>query len=500
MAAQKERIRRLNQNPVQETGSYVVYWMQAYRRFHSNHAFDYAVQLAKSQKKELVVYEGLRLDYPWNSKRIHKFILEGMIENRSEAEKLGINYWCYVEDKHNPARGILREIAKRASTIVTDDFPCFIIPEQSEKLAKNVNCAMLIVDGNSIIPFSEFEKFASAARILRTWIHKKFPKYYHNFAKQKYQKRDLEGLNKGTLPPFQTFSKKNEDLNEYLQGFPFENDVEPNPTVTGGRKAAVAILNDFLKNKIEFYLEGRSNPNPFSKTPVSGLSPYLHFGYISAEEIVQAVIQKVSPEGLDPEAMSHKKAGDRDTFYTSHLASNHFLDELITWRDIGYLFFFKNPGFRIGLSSLPDWVKKNLEAHKKDKREYVYSRDDWENANTHDELWNSAQKELKITGRMHNYMRMLWGKKVIEWSKSYEDAFDTLEYLNNKYAYDGRNPNSYTGILWCFGLFDRPWFPERNVFGNLRFMSSDSTRKKFKLNAYLEWVKQLEGSDTNLFS
>ena len=151
------------------------------------------------------------------------------------------------------------------------------------------------------------------------------------------------------------------------------------------------------------------------------------------------------------------------------------------------------------LADLPDWVNKNFSKHHLDSREFIYSRNEFEEAKTHDELWNAAQKELKITGRMHNYMRMLWGKKVIEWSKSYEDAFDTLEYLNNKYAYDGRNPNSYTGILWCFGLFDRPWFPERNVLGNIRYMSSDSTRKKFKIKSYLDYVTSLETNLDRLF-
>jgi deoxyribodipyrimidine photo-lyase len=490
MPTPKERIRRLNNHPVQETGTYVLYWMQANRRLSSNHSLDYALQLAKSQKKELVVYEGLRKDYPWNSYRIHKFILEGMIENREEAKRLGINYWCFVESETQPSKGILRKIAKNATTIVTDDFPCFIIPEQSKKLSANVECALLAVDGNSIIPFSLFERFASAARILRLWIHKKFPEYFSKFAKVNYTKRDFVGMHQGSKAPFENFNLELSELDDFLRKFKFEHDVQPYAQAKGGRKEALKLLGEFLQNKMNFYIEERSKPNDFEHSAVSGLSPYLHFGFISAEEIVQKVLDHTS---WNPESLSHKKPGDRENFYTDSPAANHFLDELITWRDMGYLYFFKSPGFNINLDALPDWVKKNLENHRLDKRDYVYTLEQWEEAKTHDELWNAAQNELKITGRMHNYMRMLWGKKVIEWSASYEDAFNTLEHLNNKYAYDGRNPNSYTGILWCFGLFDRPWFPERNVFGNVRYMSSDSTRKKFKMQAYLDFIANTKG-------
>jgi len=499
MNTPKERIRRWNQKPVREDGQYVLYWIQTNRRLSSNHSLDYAVQLAKSQNKELVVYEGLKKNYPWSSSRIHKFILETMIDNRIEAKRIGLNYWSFVEDENNHGKGILKKISEKASVVITDDFPCFIIPEQSEKLASKIDCAMLAVDGNSIIPFSQYEKFASAARILRIWVHKKFPEFFVKFAKRKYEDLELSPLNFNSQPPFKNFDLDKSLLEMFLKKIKFEADVPPNPHIIGGREEALNLLEKFLASKISQYAEGRSNPNSFENTPVSGLSPYLHFGNLSAEEIFLSVIERVEKNGWDIESLSHKKVGDRENFFTSVPAANHFLDELIVWRDIGYLYFFKKPGFRINLSELPDWVKKNFQIHAKDKREYTYSLEEFENANTHDELWNAAQNELKICGRMHNYMRMLWGKKVIEWSQTYEEAFDTLEYLNNKYAYDGRNPNSYTGILWCFGLFDRPWFPERNVLGNVRYMSSDSTRKKFKMNDYLKYVDSLQGKSDSLF-
>nr|MBP7284907.1 deoxyribodipyrimidine photolyase [Leptospiraceae bacterium] len=206
-----------------------------------------------------------------------------------------------------------------------------------------------------------------------------------------------------------------------------------------------------------------------------------------------------SKETWAPDKLNMDAKGDKDLFFGKNLSLNSYFDELLTWRDIGYLLFWKKKEFHKDLRVLPEWIQKILVSHSKDKRDYLYTRKEFEAAKTHDPLWNAAQKELVITGRMHNYMRMLWGKKVIEWSKTYKEAFETLEEFNNKYAYDGRNPNSYTGILWCFGLFDRPWFPERNVHGNLRYMSSDSTKKKFKMSEYLEYVAKLEHKQESLF-
>ncbi|MCT8334925.1 deoxyribodipyrimidine photolyase [Leptospira sp. 85282-16] len=493
----EERIRNCNQKPFTNHGKYILYWMQAYRRFDSNHAFFYAYSLAKKYNKELIVYEGLRADYPWNSKRIHKFILEGMYDNQTRADELGINYWPFVESKFNPAKGILKEISKDAVAIVTDDFPCFIIPEQITKLASKVNCPLFAVDSNSLLPLSRFEKEASAARILRIWIHKEFLKGFPKFTKQTWEKKDMEGLHQNSKPPKGFGLPK--DLDSLLNTFDFKENVSPAKGVKGGRNEALRILKSFVSKKLADYETGRSNPNPPELTATSGLSPYLHFGYIGIEEIFWSVLETSSKGKWNPERISHQKPGDREHFYSKSTSANHFLDELITWRDIGYLFFWKNKPSSINLENLPDWVKSNFKKHKSDTREYLYTLEQFESAKTHDELWNAAQIELIKTGKMHNYMRMLWGKKVIEWTNTYEEAFQILEHLNNKYAYDGRNPNSYTGILWCFGLFDRPWFPERNVFGNVRFMSSDSTKKKFKMKSYLEYIGELSGTSDSLF-
>jgi len=187
-----------------------------------------------------------------------------------------------------------------------------------------------------------------------------------------------------------------------------------------------------------------------------------------------------------------RMVGRRSGFYTRNADVDAFLDEAITWRDLGYQWHWARRLDTESLArALPAWALKTLARHADDEREYLYTAEEWEAGATHDPLWNAAQRELALTGTIHNYLRMLRGKKVIEWSRTPEEAYRTLVHLNNKYALDGRDPNSWSGILWCFGLFDRPWAPERPVLGQVRYMSSANTAKKFRLAPYLAYVERL---------
>jgi deoxyribodipyrimidine photo-lyase len=494
---QENRVRRVNQKPEFKNGKYILYWMQAYRRLDWNHSLDFAIHKSIEMKKPLVIYEGLRMDYKWNSSRIHKFILDGIIDNESRAKKLGIHYWPFVETKENSAKGILRSITKDACLVVTDDFPAFIIPDQIERANQFLECAFFAVDSNCMIPLGLYGEVASAARILRYRVHKLFAQSYVHRANPSPNFQEI--VNAKLSPPFRVFHSSQKQLESVLQNIDFSNSVLPVKDVIGGTTEAKKLLKSFLEKSLTHYGDLRSNPNPPENTPSSFLSPYLHFGHISVEEIVTEVLNFGMKKKWTPDLLNSSFSGKRESFFHKEKFVNSFLDELITWRDVGYLLFWKKKEFSKDLEVLPDWIKDNYKKHAKDSREYLYTLEEFENAKTHDPLWNAAQLELIHTGRMHNYMRMLWGKKVIEWSATYKEAFDTLEYLNNKYAYDGRNPNSYTGILWCFGLFDRPWFPERNVFGTVRYMSSDSTKKKFKMDSYLQYIKKLSNKEKNLF-
>ena len=466
----QKRVRDTNQKPVLETKKYVLYWIQAYRRFESNHALDYAIFIAKQLNKELVVYEGLRMDYRWNSKRFHKFILEGMCDNRHTSEKIGINYWAYVETPDNPAKGLLRKISEKACIVVTDDFPSFIIPEQIKNLSDKIDCKLVAVDSNGIIPISLYGEHASAARVLRPRIHKLFPEAYIHRANEKISKKDLVSVEKPSKPPFKEFKATKEEIDKTLSKISFLNQIEPVGDMIGGTKEALRKLEFFLKNNLNLYGDNRSNPHSPKLTPASAMSPYLHFGHISVETIVSRCLNFNQNEVWAPDKINMDSKGDKDVFFGKNPSLNSYFDELLTWRDIGYLLFWPKKEFHKDLRILPEWIQKILQKHSADKRDYLYTRKEFQAAKTHDPLWNAAQKELVITGRMHNYMRMLWGKKVIEWSRTYKEAFDTLEEFNNLYAYDGRNPNSYTGILWCFGLFE-----------------------------YLEYIAKLENKQNDLF-
>jgi deoxyribodipyrimidine photo-lyase len=480
------RLRRLNAARTNPRGEYVLYWMQIYRRLESNHALDYALACAAELGKPLVVFEGLRLDYPWASRRLHRFVLEGMRANAAAAQRLGLNYWPFVETPAASGRALLKPMAARASVVVTDDFPCFVVPRHSEALARAVDVPVFAVDSNSLVPLGLLGAPAAAAAHLRPRIHKAIAEAWPH--------RAARGLELGELAsrrvdaPFETWSAR--EIDSFLASLPLDPSVPPVASTPGGSVAARERLQAFLNKRLRGYAEGRSQPMPLEMGHASGLSPYLHFGQISIEEVVESVL-RASGDWTPAELRVHAR-GKREGFFCDDADVNAFLDEAITWRDLGFHWHWKRRADIESLeSALPKWALGTLLAHARDPRAYRYSPEEWEAGLTHDPLWNAAQRELVTTGTIHNYLRMLWGKKVIEWSESPSQAFETLAHLNNKYALDGRDPNSYTGILWCFGLFDRPWPGERKVLGTIRYMSSENTARKFDLKPYLRYVESL---------
>ncbi|MBL8796130.1 MAG: deoxyribodipyrimidine photolyase [Planctomycetia bacterium] len=479
------RVRRANAAPVRTDGDYVLYWMQLYRRLSHNHALDCAAQWAARLGKSLVVYEGLKLGYPWASQRLHQFILEGMRDNAAAAKKLGLNYWPFVETPAQPGRGLLRKLAERACAIVTDDFPCFIVPEQTAALAAQCAVPVVAVDGNCVIPLALLGEPVSAAAHLRHRLHRGFLAAWQHRATAK--PRYPTAVLKRVEPPFDLWST--DDSNAFIKSLPLDASVPPVSGRVGGSMAARKCLRQFIRQRLAGYAERRSSPAPPEAGHGSGLSPYLHFGHISIEEVVAQVLATVdwTPDDLDPRCR-----GKREGFYCRDADVNAFLDEALTWRDVGFHWHWHRRQDTATLEqALPAWALATLRKHASDRREHLYTLDEWESGQTHDPLWNAAQRELVATGQIHNYLRMLWGKKVLEWSATPDEAYRTLVHLNNKYALDGRNPNSWTGILWCFGLFDRPWPPERPVLGTVRYMSSENTAKKFRLGNYLAYVEGL---------
>jgi deoxyribodipyrimidine photo-lyase len=480
------RLRRLNTARTAAGAEYVLYWMQAARRLAHNHALDYALACARELGRPLVVYEGLRVDYPWASRRLHRFVLEGMQANAARAAALGLQYWPFVETRRGEGRGLLRSLAARACLVVTDDFPAFIVPAQSEALARAVTVPVFAVDSNGVVPLALLGATVSAAAHLRPRIHKAFAEAWAHRAQSR--PRIPEAARQPVSTPFELW--RAQDVGALVDTLPLDPGVPPVPETPGGTKAARARLREFVKRRLPGYAEGRSRPCSPAAGHASGLSPYLHFGHISIEEVVEAVLATTGE--WSPSELRLPSRGKREGFFCDDADVNSFLDEAITWRDLGHHWHRSRADDASSLErALPAWALETLGAHAADPRRHLYTGEELENGLTHDPLWNAAQRELVATGTIHNYLRMLWGKKVIEWSRSPAEAYRTLEHLNNKYALDGRDPNSYTGILWCFGLFDRPWPPERRVFGSVRYMSSENTARKFRLADYYAFVEAL---------
>jgi len=232
----------------------------------------------------------------------------------------------------------------------------------------------------------------------------------------------------------------------------------------GGVSEAKKRLEKFIENKLQDYPKLRNDPTVDYQ---SNLSPYLHFG-------------QISPIHIASEILSAKSATE---------AKEAYLEELILRRELAANYVQYNNDYD-AFKGLPEWAKRSLHNHTKDPRKYLYNLEELENAQTHDPYWNAAQNEMRLTGKMHGYMRMYWGKKIIEWTATPEIAFKTALQLNNKYELDGRDPNGFAGVSWCFGKHDRPW-GERPIFGNVRYMNDNGLRRKFDADKYVENVKHL---------
>lgn len=456
-----ERVRLLNEKTANNDGKYVLYWMQMYKRTSHNHALNFAIEEANKRKLPLLVYEGLKYYYPWANDRLHTFILEGVIGKKEAFAKRGISYIFYLQKDKNSPKDTIARLAKDAALIVTDDFPCFIVPEHNRRVAQKAEIPVYVVDSNGIIPMSRFEKEEYAAYTIRPKIKRMLPEYLVPF-----QEKELIVKNTNLKVDCHETIVTNENIAELVSKCDIDHSVKSSPVYHGGEDTGKARLKYFAENLLANYATTRNKPNIDGS---SRLSAYLHFGFLSVNQIVEKIYkQKEIPKE------------SRDAF----------LEELIVRRELSYNFTRFNPQYD-SLESLPNWAKETMRKHANDQREKIYSLEELESAQTHDPLWNAAQNEMLNTGEMHNYIRMLWGKNVIGWSRSYEEAFATLEHLNNKYCLDGRNPNSYAGILWCFGKHDRPWF-DRPVFGTIRYMASQSTGKKFDSKAYIESINKMK--------
>lgn len=450
-AGMTDRVTRLNQVG-EASGDFVLYWMQQSQRAVWNQALEYAVERANDLDLPLVVCFGLT-SYPDANLRHYTFMLEGLEETAAALKKRSIQFVLRLGD---PAEVAL-EIGQRAALIVCDRGYLRVQKQWRSALVAKAKCPVVQVECDVIVPVDVASaKQEFAARTLRPKVLKTFENYLEQPSTASLRKSSL-GLR-----------LKGERVNVgILHELKLDASV---PAVTqffhGGTKAAVKIFENFLSTKFGDYREHRNQPQT---SDVSHMSKYLHFG-------------QISPAWLAREARRQKSAGSENI--------RSFIDELLVRRELTMNFCNQNEHYDQWVA-IPEWARQSLAKHARDRREHTYTRAELEAGATYDPYWNAAMREMRVSGYMHNYMRMYWGKKILEWSPTPEGAHATALAINNKYFLDGRDANSFANIGWLFGLHDRPW-PERKVFGKVRYMNAAGLERKCDIRAYVAQVNALE--------
>ncbi len=452
-----DRIVLVNAAAERPRGDYVLYWMTAARRARASAALERAVGHAARFKRPLLVLEAIDVTHPWACDRFHRFVLDGMADNAAAFAARGVLHHAYVEPSARAGRGLVAALAARACVVVADDAPIPFLEHRVMAAAASVDVRMEAVDGVGIVPTRRGGKAFSTARQMRGLIQKTMPRLMDELVLDdplaRLPQTGPAELPRGVLARWPSATS--------IDALPIDHEVGVVPT-RGGSVAAHARLRAFVDGDLPRYGEQRGAPD---KEATSGLSPYLHFGHLSTAEVLRAVIERDGPPM--PAA---------ETFLGLSPSTESFLDELLTWRELAHngARFIPAPS---SYASLPGWARATLAEHAKDPRPAVYDHDTLARGVTDDDVWNTAQRQLLATGAIHNALRMLWGKKILEWSASPGDALATLFALNDRYALDGRDPNSVANICWVLGRYDRPW-PPRPIFGAVRSMSSSRTAKK----------------------
>jgi deoxyribodipyrimidine photo-lyase len=468
--------------------------MIAARRLEDNFGLQQACWWARELDLPLLIFEPLRAGYPWASDRLHAFVLEGMAEHRAVAAAAGVTYYPYVEPKPGAGKGLLAQLAGDAAVVVTDDYPTFFLPRMVAAAAQAIDCRFEAVDSNGLMPMRATDTVYPTAYAFRRYLQKALVSQLAQMplraplAALVDDRRPGSGGSVSRPAPIRTEIRKRwpsatdallTASTDELAALPIDHTVTPSPVLRGGATAAHARLTHFLAHGLPKYHEERSQPDADA---ASGLSPWLHFGHLASHRVFDAVVTQA---GWTTRKIAGQASGKREGWWGAPPAVEAFLDELVTWREVGFNFAALRPDHD-RYESLPDWARASLEAHASDRREHLYSLEEFDRAETHDPVWNAAQRQIVREGRMHNYLRMLWGKKILQWTRTPQEALAVMIQLNNRYGLDGRDPNSYSGIFWVLGRYDRPWAPRREVFGVIRYMSSDSTLKKLRMKRYLQ--------------
>ncbi len=476
-------------------GEFILYWMTSARRSKRNFALQEAIREGNESQKPVVVVEALSLEHRWANDRSHTFVLQGMLDNREAFQSSNVTYIPYVETQRGEGKGLLSSFVKRAHLLFIDDYPTYLPKIITQKSIELATCQVRVVDSNGIIPMRLSERPFKTAYAFRRYMQKQIveqllnpPKEYplHEAAKLPILGSEVinEIFNSSNTPqtPFEFIWRVAESGpvgRDALKVLAIDHSVEPIFSKRGGSRTAKKILHEFIQLLLPSYFEDRNKPNMHG---TSGLSPWLHFGHVSSFE---AVLQVLDKENWDPSMIQLPHNGRREGWWNLSKSAEGFLDQIITWRELGFIFAHNVPEHD-QWESIPEWAQNSLMSHIDDPRVPGYTFADIEQAKTDDELWNAAQNQLLREGIIQNYMRMLWGKKILQWAPDPQTAARWMIHLNDKWALDGRDPNSYTGVFWVLGRHDRAWGPEREIFGKVRYMTSDSTKRKYRTQPYIE--------------
>ncbi len=446
----KERVRMLNdksrgQGPI-------LYWMSRDQRAKDNWALLHAQELALDMKVPLGVIFCLAPDFLQATIRSYDFMLRGLEETEMNLAKKNIPFLLVTGSPEEEIPRYVREF--KAGSLVTDFDPLKIKRRWKERSLPKLSVPVYEADSHNVIPcWMASPKQEFAAYTFRPKVKKNLQDFLEPFPLLKRH-------------PVVWKSKANPaDWTAAWKSLKVDKSVPAVDWIKPGEDAARKMLRHFIGRKLAGYATHRNDPNCDA---LSNLSPYLHFGQISAQRIALEVREAGVP------------AEDREAFQ----------EELIVRRELADNYCFYNKDYD-NFRGFPDWAKKTLDEHRRDKREYIYTLRQFENGLTHDRLWNAAQMEMVKKGKMHGYMRMYWAKKILEWTGRPEEAHKIAVTLNDKYELDGRDPNGYTGIAWSIGgVHDRAWF-SRPVFGKVRYMSAGGARSKFDVDAYIDRVNRL---------
>ena len=435
--------------------AFVLYWMQGTQRLEDNWALRLATLEADRINKPLLVLHTIDSGSQYASARFHTFMLQGAQELATRAEQLGITYRLVICRGGQHCTTTIERLAADTALIVTDLFPTEGVAQRTARVASRVDCRVLAVDSVGLVPAASFEREEYSARTIRPKLHRLLATAAEA-VEDRAPKRSLpstlvNGLPLGPVDP------RRVAISTLVQPCNVDHSVAPVAT-RGGLIAARQRLETFVSNGLSDYCRRRALPSDSAGT--SRLSAHLHYGMISPLEVYNAA---------------------RDA--ASACESDAFIEEMLIWRELSLNFCLRNPDYS-SLASAPAWAQRSMAAHAADARPVTYDLDTLERAESADPVWNAGQRELVETGAMHPVVRMLWGKALIEWAPTYDDAFRWMLHLNDRYSLDARDPASYAGAHWCFGKFDRP-FTTRAVWGTIRPMSLTRARLKYDLADYV---------------